>query len=188
MPRIIAGTAGGRRIAAPPGTATRPTADRVKEALFSSLEPLADLVVLDLFAGSGGLGIEALSRGAAAATFVERDRRAVRVIRDNLDVAGVSGAADVHGLEAARFCAAPKDLARNVTPPYDLILVDPPYAMSHLDIVTLVGALTGAGVVAPAARLVLERDSATDDEPIPDFDLVKDRRYGDTTLRYHRYR
>lgn len=185
MPRIIAGSAGGRRLAAPRGASTRPTADRVKEALFSSLGPMTGLVVLDLFAGSGGLGIEALSRGAIGASFIEHDRRAINVIRENLTVAGATASADVHEIDAARFCTSPETFARAVAPPYDLVLLDPPYAMSHDEIVGLLTALVTARAVNTSARLVIERDRDAQDGSIPGFAHVKDKRYGETTLRYH---
>ena len=117
--RIIAGSRKGHRIAAPKGLATRPTSDRVRESAFNLIGPLEDASVLDLFAGSGALGLEALSRGAARATFVESDRDACRTINANLDTLRLSGAR-VLCQDALRFLAA--DRGR-----YDLILLDPPY-------------------------------------------------------------
>src|SRR5205085_1825654 len=96
--RVVAGRLGGRRLAAPKGAATRPTADRVREAIFSVLGDVTDLTVLDLFAGSGALGIEAVSRGAAQATFVERARPALAALRTNLDALGID--AEVHAGDA----------------------------------------------------------------------------------------
>jgi len=119
--RVIAGTAGGRRLVAPSGTAVRPTADRVKESMFNRLESLGlvrDALVLDLFAGSGALGIEALSRGAASVTFVENDPAAIRAVRSNLETIGF--VASLHRVSADRFLVAN-------TVEFDLALLDPPY-------------------------------------------------------------
>ena len=123
--RVIAGVAGGRRLAVPP-RGTRPTSDRVREALFAALEHdpgLAGATVLDLCAGSGALGLEALSRGAAHALFVESDRRAAAVLRRNVDAVGLPGAV-VRVAPAATVLAGPAERA------YDLLLVDPPYEVS----------------------------------------------------------
>ncbi len=119
--RIIAGSRKGHRIAAPGGTATRPTGDRVREAAFNLIGPVDDAVVLDLFAGSGALGIEALSRGAASATFVESDRDACRTIDANLERLRLTGARVVCH-DAVRFLGSERRR-------YDLILLDPPYEM-----------------------------------------------------------
>src|SRR5688500_19612081 len=124
--RIIAGTHRGARIAAPKGLATRPTGDRVREAAFNLIGPVDDARVLDLFAGSGALGLEALSRGAASVTFVESDRAACRTIADNLAKLKLTGARVTCG---DAVCAV-----RRETRQYDLILVDPPYeAWSELE-------------------------------------------------------
>src|ERR671914_2355707 len=123
--RVIAGRFGGRRLAAPPGAATRPTSDRVREALFSILgERVAGARVLDLFAGSGALGIEALSRGAAEATFVDTAAPAIRTVRANLDALGA--AAEVRRADARRFLGAASADARQ----YDLVFLDPPYRLA----------------------------------------------------------
>jgi 16S rRNA (guanine966-N2)-methyltransferase len=119
--RVIAGSRKGHRIAAPKGDATRPTGDRVREAAFNLIGPVADAVVLDLFAGSGAMGIEALSRGAASATFVDSDRDAARTINANLDKLGLTGAR-VLQQDVARFL-------REERRRYDLILIDPPYKL-----------------------------------------------------------
>src|SRR5204862_3993925 len=122
--RVVAGRFGGRRLTTPAGSATRPTSDRVREALFSVLGDTSGLRVLDLFAGSGALGIEALSRGAASAVFVERAPPAVRTIERNLDRLRLTGARVVHG-------DVLRTIAQEVTAgaKYDLVLVDPPYGM-----------------------------------------------------------
>ncbi|HEX2102846.1 MAG TPA: 16S rRNA (guanine(966)-N(2))-methyltransferase RsmD [Solirubrobacteraceae bacterium] len=173
--RVIAGRFGGRRLAAPPGRGTRPTSDRVREALFGILGPLDGARVLDLYAGSGALGIEALSRGAASATFVERDRRAVATLRANLDALGVG--AEVRQADAH---AALRDACeRGET--YDLVLCDPPYRQAP-DLGRSLGEALGP-VLAPGARVVTESDRRAPLElEIP---LTDERRYGDTLIRIH---
>jgi 16S rRNA (guanine966-N2)-methyltransferase len=121
--RIIAGTRKGARIFAPKGQ-TRPTGDRVREAAFNLIGPVDDIAVLDLFAGSGAMGLEALSRGAATAVFVESDREALRTIERNLEKLRLTGAAVVK-TDARRALAAEAAAGRR----YDLVLVDPPYRM-----------------------------------------------------------
>lgn len=182
--RVIAGTARGRRLKAPPGAATRPTSDRVREALFSSLAAhVPGARVLDLYSGSGALGIEALSRGAASAVLVERDARAAAVIAANLERTGLDGGATVLRTTAASASEAPTD------GPFDLVLVDPPYAEPLADVYGLLSSLRDAGGLAPGAWIVIERDKreAGLDAPPPPF-LVLDRRreYGDTMLLYLR--
>jgi 16S rRNA (guanine966-N2)-methyltransferase len=172
--RVIAGTARGRRLAAPPGRDTRPTSDRVREALFSSIAAaVPGAAVCDLFAGSGALGIEALSRGAARATFVERDAGAVAAIRQNLRRTEVDDAGQVVHAEAAGFCRHP--------------LCDPPYAVDSMVVGRLFEALRQAGGLAAGALVVVERDRRGPDPAadLPSF-LAEDRRrsYGDTMLIY----
>ncbi len=181
--RVIAGRYGGRRLRAPAGAATRPTSDRVREALFSILAARVEGArVLDLFAGSGALGIEALSRGAEYAVFVERDWRAVRAIFTNLGAARLGARASVLEVDAARFSMSPD---RHRFPrPFDIVFVDPPYATSMS---TVAGLLTDLrGVLAPEALVVVERDrrGSNPDTPIPGFAHLRDRTYGDTVLRY----
>lgn len=174
--RIVAGRFGGRRLTAPPGRATRPTSDRVREALFSILGPLDGEHVLDLYAGSGALGIEALSRGAGSAVFVEREARALEALRANLDALGIH--ADVRRADAL---AALRE-ARKRGETYDLVLCDPPYRLAP----GLGGPLGEAlaPVLADGARVVTESDRRTpldlDLEP-----LIDERRYGDTLIRIH---
>lgn len=182
MPRVIAGTAGGRRLTVLPGEQTRPTADRVKEALFSSLGDLSGLMVLDLFAGGGGLGIEALSRGAAGAVFVESNRRAVAVIRGNLTTAGLEETATVVQSTVTAFCRQPP------AGPFDVVLIDPPYAVGLDRIATDVAQLVSNQALKPHARVVVERDRRRE-EDAPSFLLHDhDRAYGDTLLRYFTYK
>ncbi len=176
--RIIGGTLGGRRLPGRVSGSTRPTGDRVREALFSILGPLDGAVVLDLFAGTGALGIEALSRGAARAVFVDRDRAAVRAIRANLAALGLGPErAEVRPGEAGR---ALQDAASRQEA-YDLVLLDPPYdpgAGLHALLAERLGP-----VLAPGARVVLERGRRS--PPPIDLPVLTERRYGDTLLTIH---
>ncbi len=178
MTRVIAGTAGGRRLKVPDGRSVRPTGDRVKEAMFSSIGDVTDAVVLDLFAGTGGLGIEALSRGAARAVFVERDRRTLAVLRENLEVAGVADRSRVVPSAAAAFAGLPSG------GPFDLVLADPPYDVPADKVALLLAQLESAEALRGETRIVLERP-AGDEGPVPRFlSHDKDRNYGETVLRY----
>jgi len=173
--RIIAGTHGGRELVAPKGRATRPTSDRVREALFSILGDMDGLHVLDLFAGSGALGIEALSRGAETATLVDSGRAAVAAIRRNLEALGLD--AEVVPQPAARFLQAASRDARQ----YDLVFLDPPYRHAS----ALGRALTSAlkPILAADARVVAESDRRS---PLGlEFTLLDERRYGDTLIQIH---
>jgi 16S rRNA (guanine966-N2)-methyltransferase len=174
--RVVAGRYGGRRLVAPPGSTTRPTSDRVREALFSVLGPsVQGARVLDLYAGSGALGIEALSRGAASAVFVDRSPRAVAAIRANLAALGIE--ADVRRREAAAALRA----ASAGADAYDLVFLDPPYRRAAELGRELSEALPA--VLAPGARVVSESDRR---EPLElALPLVDERRYGDTLIRIH---
>ena len=164
--RVVAGHWRGRPLKAPPGA--RPTADRVKEALFSILgDRVPGARVLDLFAGSGALGIEALSRGASEATFVDDDARAVAVIRANL-----------RGAEAKVVRRDATAFLRTATAQYDLVFLDPPYRLGPRL------ALPVAGVLAPGGLAVTESDRRTPLD-LPDLLLEDERRYGDTLIRLH---
>ncbi|MBI5708900.1 MAG: 16S rRNA (guanine(966)-N(2))-methyltransferase RsmD [Candidatus Eisenbacteria bacterium] len=175
--RVIAGTLGGRRLAAPRGRGTRPTSDRVREALFMALEPLAGLRVVDLYAGSGALGIEALSRGAARADFVERDREARRALEQNLGALGLTDRARVWPLavlrELARLAAA---LAAA-----DLVLADPPYGGEEAR--AALAALGRAGVLRAGTRVVVEHHAK---DAVPEragtLSRVRERKYGETVV------
>ncbi len=168
--RVVAGRYGGRTLRAPPGGAVRPTSDRVREALFSILGPLDGLDVLDLFAGTGALGIEALSRGAASCVFVDLDTRAVR---SNLDALGIEA--------EVRQCRALTAL--RASDHYDLVFLDPPYGDAAALGQELAQAL--APVLAPSARVVSESDRRHPLELGSALALVDERRYGDTLIRIH---
>lgn len=173
--RVIAGTYGGRRLQAPPGRDTRPTSDRVREALFSALGDLEGARVLDLFAGSGALGIEALSRGAASCEFVDRATAAIRAIRANLETLGIE--APVHRREALQALSDASGRAAA----YDLVFLDPPYRHPA----GLGRALSDAlpAVLAAGARVVTESDRRN--ELALDLPPTFERRYGDTLIRIH---
>jgi 16S rRNA (guanine966-N2)-methyltransferase len=173
--RIVAGAFKGRRLNTPKGRATRPTADRVREAVFSILGPVEGLRVLDLFAGSGALGIEALSRGAAGATFVDSDPRAVAAIERNLRAVDVD--APVHRRDVLAFLASAGER-------YDLVLIDPPYSSAD----RLAGPLSRLlpGVITENARIVSESDKRAPLEL--DLPLADERTYGDTRIAIHRGR
>jgi 16S rRNA (guanine966-N2)-methyltransferase len=174
--RVIAGTWGGRRLQAPPGDATRPTSDRVREALFSVLgDRVTGAKVLDLFAGSGALGIEALSRGAAEATFVDSAPHAVKALQRNLDALGAE--AEVRRQDARRYLGGASAAARQ----YDLVFLDPPYRLAS----RLGGELSAIlpAVLAPGGLVIAESDRR---EPLDlELPLLDERRYGDTLIRIH---
>lgn len=166
--RVVAGEAGGRRLRAPAGRKMRPTSERVREALFNSLGSLGAVdgaSVLDLFAGTGALGIEALSRGAASATFVEADLHAVHAIEENLAITGLGDRARVVHADVVRFLtASPPDTV-------DVAFADPPYAFA--DWPAVLDRL-------PARLVVLEARSHVDLGP--DWHALRSRRYGDTVI------
>ncbi len=179
--RVVAGEARGRRLVAPEGTDTRPTLDRVREAVFNALasqDAIDGARVLDLFAGSGALGIEALSRGAAHATFVDTDRAARRVIDQNLAATGLADRAEVLGTDASthlrRVAGEPSADAPGA---YDLVLLDPPYATGDdawAELLELVAA------VAPDAVVVVESDREV---PVPGgWHALRSKRYGGTLV------
>jgi 16S rRNA (guanine966-N2)-methyltransferase len=176
--RVIAGTWGGRRLVTPPGTTTRPTSDRVREAVFSMLGSLDGARALDLFAGSGALGIEALSRGATFCAFVDRDRRAITALRANLRALEVADGAFAVYAQTAQ--GALKNAAARGDA-YDVVFLDPPYADSGRLAPTLDERL--GAVLARGARVVSESDRRA---PLGLSVAVQtERRYGDTLIRIH---
>jgi 16S rRNA (guanine966-N2)-methyltransferase len=179
--RIVAGAAKGRRLQAPKGDEARPTADRVKEALFSSLQPVVPGArVLDLYAGSGALGLEALSRGASQVTFVERANASLTALRRNIEVVGLPGTTVVAD-DAAR--ALRGDLPAG---PFDLVLADPPYRLPKAQLAELLADLVRH--LAPGATVVVERAARDGGPPWPDELRPGDpRRYGDTALHRATY-
>jgi 16S rRNA (guanine966-N2)-methyltransferase len=178
--RVVAGHFKGRRLVAPRGQATRPTGDRVREALFALLGPLDGATVLDLFAGSGALGIEALSRGAASATFVDTAPAAIRAIRENLAALDVGHArADVRRQDARAFLRGARTAGRQ----YDLVLLDPPYRLAAELARELSPSL--AEVLAPGGRIAAESDRRAPLDLDPAIPLTDERRYGDTLIRIH---
>ncbi|MDQ3763345.1 MAG: 16S rRNA (guanine(966)-N(2))-methyltransferase RsmD [Actinomycetota bacterium] len=185
MVRIVAGVARGRRLVVP-SCGTRPTSDRVREAMFSALQARRDLDgtrVLDLYAGSGALGLEALSRGAAHVRFVESDRRAAAVLRRNVEVLGLGG----QDGNAAEVTTADVAVVLRGEPgqPYDLVLADPPYTLDNGALAGVLSALVSGGWLAPAALLVVERSTKALMPAWPDGVVaLTHRRYGDTAVYY----
>jgi 16S rRNA (guanine966-N2)-methyltransferase len=182
MTRIIGGVAGGRRLQTQRGTQTRPTSDRVREALFSSIESwcgsLSGLRFLDLYAGSGAVGLEAWSRGAGVVTLVEQDRRASALIRGNARAIGFGGADVVAGAVATT-------LKRTPAAPYDVAYLDPPYPLESGEVDADVHALHEFDWLVPGAMVVVERSSRSAPPDFPDsFTDLRERRYGETTLWY----
>lgn len=186
MTRIIAGVAGGRRLETPKGDRTRPTSDRVREALFSAIEArtgsLHGLRFLDLYAGSGAIGLEAWSRGAAAVTFVEADRRTADLVVRNARGVGCA----VAGVRAASVTSV---LAAGTASPYDLVFSDPPYPLPDADVAHDLALLVEHGWLADDALVVVERGSRSPEPhwPVginPPAGKRRMKKYGETTLWY----
>jgi 16S rRNA (guanine966-N2)-methyltransferase len=184
MTRIVAGEAGGRRLAVPGGRATRPTADRTREGLFATVAALRGTLdgarVLDLYAGSGAVGLEALSRGAADLLLVESDPRAARVIRQNIEALGLQGAQ----LLADRV---ERVLARGPGghPPRDLVFADPPYAAPDTEVQRVLATLRDRGWFAPGALVTVERSTRSGPFTWPaGYTPDRSRGYGEATLWY----
>jgi 16S rRNA (guanine966-N2)-methyltransferase len=180
--RVIAGTAGGRRISVPTGRDTRPTSDRAREGLFATVHSLLGdldgLRAADLFAGSGAVGLEALSRGAAHVLLVESSARATRVIKENVEALGLPGAELVTDRVERVLRQAPPE-------PYDLVFADPPYAVTAEAVIEMLDALRDNGWLAPGALVAVER--ATRGEPVrwpAGYVENRARRYGEGTLWY----
>jgi 16S rRNA (guanine966-N2)-methyltransferase len=185
MARVIAGEAGGRRLAVPDGRNTRPTSDRAREGLFATIVSLTGALdgarVLDLYAGSGAVGLEALSRGAEHVLLVESGSRAARVIRDNVEAIGLAGA-EVLTDRVERVLARGPEHGR-----YDVVFADPPYALAGDEVSAMLQTLSDRGWLAPGALVIVER--ATRSGPVswpaglqPD----RARRYGEATFWYGR--
>jgi 16S rRNA (guanine966-N2)-methyltransferase len=181
--RIIAGAAGGRRLVVPAGRGTRPTADRAREGLFSTLESLtgtlASMRVLDLYAGSGAVGLEALSRGAAAALMVDSDDAAVRVIRANVDALGLPGAEVRMGRAERLVAVAP------AIDPFDVAFLDPPYELDDDAVRGVLGDALANGWLVPGAVVAVERVTRGGPWTWPaGYSPSRSRRYGEATLWY----
>ncbi|MET9502344.1 16S rRNA (guanine(966)-N(2))-methyltransferase RsmD [Streptomyces sp. NPDC006259] len=186
MTRVIAGKAGGRRLAVPPGTGTRPTSDRAREALFSTWQsllggaPLDGERVLDLYAGSGAVGLEALSRGASHTLLVEADARAARTIRENVRTLGLPGA-EVRAGKARQIVQTPP------AQPYDLAFLDPPYAVTDDDLREILLTLRSEGWLVAEALVTVERSTRGGVFDWPDgYEAIRSRRYGEGTFWYGR--
>jgi 16S rRNA (guanine966-N2)-methyltransferase len=185
MTRVIAGAAGGRRLAVPPGNGTRPTSDRAREGLFSTWQsllggPLDGERVLDLYAGSGAVGLEALSRGASHTLLVEADARAARTIRENVRSLGLPGA-EVRAGKARQIIQEPP------AEPYDLVFLDPPYAVTDDDLREILLTLRTERWLAPEALVTVERSTRGGTFAWPDgFEPIRSRRYGEGTFWYGR--
>jgi 16S rRNA (guanine966-N2)-methyltransferase len=183
MTRLISGVAGGRRLRVP-RTGVRPTGDRAREALFNSLGSLLDLqdaVVLDLYAGSGALGLEALSRGASTVVFVESSPGVLPVLKENLAAVGLPGGRVIGG-------SVPTVVSGPPPAQFDVVLADPPYALPVEEVYDVLRTLVDGGWLAPDAVVVVERSSRERDWawPTPLVGL-RDRRYGEALLRYGRF-
>lgn len=182
MSRIIAGTAGGQRLAAVPGDQTRPTTDRVKESLFAKLDAwgmLHEAAVLDLFAGSGALGCEAASRGAARAVLVERQEKVVAVARRNAAVVNTAlgrQAVTVHRGSVAAWLATPAAAG-----PWDLVLMDPPYPLGEAELAQVLAAT--APRLLSSSVVVVERSARSPEPDWPEtLRLLEHRTHGETAL------
>ncbi|MEV6199459.1 16S rRNA (guanine(966)-N(2))-methyltransferase RsmD [Streptomyces roseolus] len=184
MTRVIAGTAGGRRLAVPPGNGTRPTSDRAREGLFSTWEALHGIEgsrVADLYAGSGAVGLEALSRGAVHALLVEADARAARTVRENVAALGLPGAEARTG-KAEQVVTGPAPAE-----PYDLVFLDPPYAVADEELREILLTLRSGGWLSEDAVVTVERSTRGGSFGWPDgFEPLRSRRYGEGTFWYGR--
>ena len=182
MTRIVAGQHGGRRIAVPDGRDTRPTTDRVREALFGALGDLTGLRLLDLYAGSGAIGLEAASRGADHVLLVEQAARAAKTARENIALLGLAGKVELSASPVeSRLPAGPPG------EPYDIVFADPPYETGPEEITTMLAGLVRYGWLAPEATVIVER-STRSPEPawVDGVTPDRSRRYGETTLWYGR--
>ncbi|WP_213618705.1 16S rRNA (guanine(966)-N(2))-methyltransferase RsmD [Paenibacillus sp. J22TS3] len=182
--RVISGTAKGRPLKAVPGTGTRPTTDKVKEAIFSMIGPYFDGgKVLDLFAGTGGLGIEALSRGMDRAVFIDLEYKSLEVVKANLKATGLENQAEVYKNDAER---ALKALAKREAA-FDLVFLDPPYRLKSGD--KLMGKMDELGLLEDEATIVLEYESSFEyPEHFGKFNRLRKAEYGETAVSVYKYR
>jgi 16S rRNA (guanine966-N2)-methyltransferase len=192
MTRIVAGTVGGRTLRVP-AKGTRPTSERVREAIFSRLEHYGVVDggrVLDLYCGSGALGIEAASRGAARVTLVDAQRRAADVARANVAALGLADVVRVVADDAARYAASLADALPGAAPaghggPLDLVFLDPPYDLAEEALAAVLGHLTAPGVLAPEAVVVVERSTRSPEPAWPARLAPLARKdYGETAVHY----
>ena len=186
MTRIIAGTAGGRRLAVPAGQGTRPTSDRAREGLFASVTAargtLAGAAVLDLYAGSGAVGLEALSRGASDVLLIEGDSRASAVIRRNIAIVDLPGARLVNDRVDRALRRGPGEASRR-----QLVFADPPYSMADDELAATLAVLAERNWLAAEALVIIERDARSGAPTWPaGYAEDRSRRYGETTLWYGR--
>lgn len=184
MTRIVAGIAGGRRIAVPRDFTGRPTSERAREGLFATLYTLCGALdgarFADLYAGTGAVGLEALSRGAAHALLVEADRRAAQALARNARALGLDAAASVVTAKVERLAAAPP-----AGGPYDVVFLDPPYDVPAAELAGTLSAMSANGWFGPGAVVVVERSSRDDPFPWPEpVTPDRSRRYGDATFWY----
>ena len=188
MPRIIAGELGGRRFSSPPSDRTRPTSDRVRESVFARLEAwdaVRGLAVIDLYAGTGALGFEALSRGAASLVSIEAHARTARSIESAAHALGLDGRTRVLHLSISAS-STKRSLWET---PADLVFADPPYHLSSNELATIVENLASTGSFAPDALVVIERDRRSDPLELSDtFERIDTREIGDTRIEYVVYR
>jgi len=199
--RVIAGEAGGRRLAVPDGRDTRPTSDRAREGLFSTivsmLGSLAGARVLDLYAGSGAVGLEALSRGADHVLLVEQGSRATRVIRENIEAIGLPGAVLAADRVERVLARGPAPAGGQDSPApaggqdrpeggqYDVVFADPPYALADTAVSQVLSLLADQGWLAPSALVIVERATRSGPVSWPDgFVPDRTRRYGEATFWY----
>ena len=179
--RLTGGTDRGRKLRAPRGSGTRPTASRVREAIFNILGPAPDAPVLDLYAGTGALGIEALSRGAAKAVFIERDARALAALGRNLKEMGLAGRAVIVGAKVAAGIARLAD----TTDRFAWVFIDPPYASNEAE--QTLAALASCALLAPGAVIVVEHDKRNvPPDQAGELYLADRRFYGDTGVSFYR--
>jgi 16S rRNA (guanine966-N2)-methyltransferase len=185
MTRVIAGSAGGRRLSVPAGRDTRPTSDRAREGLFGTVlavhGPLTGASLLDLYAGSGAVGLEALSRGAARAVLVESDPRALRVIRANIAALALPGAQVIPGRVQTVLARGPAGFGGR----FGVVFADPPYALPGEAVTAMLATLAGAGWLAPGALVAVERSTRSGPVDWPDgYTADRARKYGEGTFWY----